>query len=55
MRICKGIGIPLGDVLLVDGLTETAGTLLKKNGALDIYAGVAHALLAIDSRLICPG
>ena len=40
------------DVLLVDDLTETAGTLtsaatlLKKNGALDIYAGVAHAVLA---------
>ena len=34
------------DVLLVDDLTETAGTLtsaatiLKKHGALDIYAGV---------------
>lgn len=40
------------DVLLVDDLTETAGTLtsaatlLKKNGARDIYAGVAHAVLA---------
>ncbi|HEY3602432.1 MAG TPA: ribose-phosphate pyrophosphokinase [Chthoniobacterales bacterium] len=40
------------DVFLVDDLTETAGTLtsaaslLKKNGALDIYAGVAHAVLA---------
>ncbi len=40
------------DVLLVDDLTETAGTLtsattiLKKNGALNIYAGVAHAVLA---------
>jgi ribose-phosphate pyrophosphokinase len=40
------------DILLVDDLTETAGTLtsaatlLKKNGALDIYAGVAHAVLA---------
>ncbi|MGI8431978.1 MAG: ribose-phosphate diphosphokinase [Chthoniobacterales bacterium] len=40
------------DVLLVDDLTETAGTLtsatvlLKKNGALDVYAGVAHAVLA---------
>jgi ribose-phosphate pyrophosphokinase len=39
------------DVLLVDDLTETAGTLtsaatiLKKHGALDIYAGVAHAVL----------
>ena len=39
------------DVLLVDDLTETAGTLtsaasiLKKRGALDIYAGVSHAVL----------
>ncbi|MDB6147474.1 MAG: prs [Spartobacteria bacterium] len=39
------------DVLLVDDLTETAGTLtsaaelLKKNGALNIYAGVSHAVL----------
>jgi ribose-phosphate pyrophosphokinase len=39
------------DVLLVDDLTETAGTLasaatiLKKHGALKIYAGVAHAVL----------
>lgn len=39
------------DVLLVDDLTETAGTLtsatsiLKKHGALDVYAGVAHAVL----------
>src|ERR1700736_2404744 len=39
------------DVLLVDDLTETAGTLayasavLKAHGALDIYAGVAHAVL----------
>src|SRR6478736_3856519 len=39
------------DVLLVDDLTETAGTLtsaasiLKKNGARDVYAGVAHAVL----------
>src|SRR6187455_2667426 len=39
------------DVMLVDDLTETAGTLtsaatlLKKNGALDIYAAVAHAVL----------
>jgi ribose-phosphate pyrophosphokinase len=39
------------DVLLVDDLTETAGTLtsaaelLKKNGALKIYAGVSHAVL----------
>jgi ribose-phosphate pyrophosphokinase len=40
------------DVLLVDDLTETAGTLtsaaelLKKRGALGIYAGVSHAVLA---------
>ena len=40
------------DVLLVDDLTETAGTLtsaaelLKKHGALRIYAGVSHAVLA---------
>ena len=39
------------NVLLVDDLTETAGTLtsaaelLKKNGALQIYAGVSHAVL----------
>ena len=39
------------DVLLVDDLTETAGTLasaatvLKERGALEIYAGVAHAVL----------
>jgi ribose-phosphate pyrophosphokinase len=39
------------DVLLVDDLTETAGTLssaasvLKQHGALKIYAGVAHAVL----------
>ena len=39
------------DVLLVDDLTETAGTLtsaaeiLKKNGAKKIYAGVSHAVL----------
>jgi ribose-phosphate pyrophosphokinase len=39
------------DVLLVDDLTETAGTLasaaavLKQHGALEIYAGVAHAVL----------
>ncbi|MGH8100906.1 MAG: ribose-phosphate diphosphokinase [Chthoniobacterales bacterium] len=39
------------DVLLVDDLTETAGTLtsataiLEKHGALDVYAGVAHAVL----------
>ncbi len=38
------------DVLLVDDLTETAGTLtsavkiLKNHGALNIYAGVAHAV-----------
>ncbi|MFL6515457.1 MAG: ribose-phosphate diphosphokinase [Chthoniobacterales bacterium] len=39
------------DVLLVDDLTETAGTLtsaaelLKKHGAQNIYAGVSHAVL----------
>jgi ribose-phosphate pyrophosphokinase len=39
------------DVLLVDDLTETAGTLtsatelLKQNGAKKIYAGVSHAVL----------
>src|SRR5438477_7618365 len=39
------------DVLLVDDLTETAGTLtsaaelLKKHGAKEIYAGVSHAVL----------
>src|SRR5438034_5503665 len=39
------------DVLLVDDLTETAGTLtsaaelLKKRGAQRIYAGVSHAVL----------
>jgi ribose-phosphate pyrophosphokinase len=39
------------DVLLVDDLTETAGTLtsaaetLKNKGALDIYAAVSHAVL----------
>ncbi|MDQ2867192.1 MAG: ribose-phosphate pyrophosphokinase [Verrucomicrobiota bacterium] len=39
------------DVLLVDDLTETAGTLTsaaeiaKKNGALDVYAAVSHAVL----------
>jgi ribose-phosphate pyrophosphokinase len=39
------------DVLLVDDLTETAGTLtsaaetLKNHGALDIYAAVSHAVL----------
>lgn len=40
------------NVLLVDDLTETAGTLtsaakiLKKHGALKIYAGVSHAVLS---------
>ena len=44
------------DVLLVDDLTETAGTLtsaaslLKENGALDIYAGVSHAVLVDVAR-----
>src|SRR5205814_8953352 len=39
------------DVLLVDDLTETAATLssaaaiVKKHGARNIYAGVAHAVL----------
>jgi ribose-phosphate pyrophosphokinase len=39
------------DVLLVDDLTETAGTLtsaaelMRKRGALEIYAGVSHAVL----------
>ena len=39
------------DVLLVDDITETAGTLsaaatiLKEHGALQIYAGVSHAVL----------
>src|SRR5471032_163385 len=39
------------DVLLVDDLTETGGTLtsaatvLKEHGALEIYAGVSHAVL----------
>jgi len=39
------------DVLLVDDMTETAGTLtgaakiLKEAGARDIYAGVSHAIL----------
>src|ERR1700756_1478921 len=39
------------DALLIDDLTETAGTLtsaaeiLKKNGAKKIYAGVSHAVL----------
>src|SRR5450432_1411941 len=40
------------NVVLVDDLTETAGTLtsaaniLKKHGALNIYAGVSHAVLS---------
>src|SRR6478672_1305021 len=44
------------DVLLVDDLTETAGTLvsaatvLKQHGALSIYAGVAHAVL-VDAAI----
>ncbi len=44
------------DVLLVDDLTETAGTLtsattlLKKRGALKIYAGVSHAVL-VDAAI----
>jgi len=44
------------DVLLVDDLTETAGTLvsaatiLKENGARKIYAGVAHAVL-VDAAI----
>jgi ribose-phosphate pyrophosphokinase len=39
------------DILIVDDLTETAGTLcsaaetLKSHGALDIYAAVSHAVL----------
>ena len=39
------------DVLLVDDLTETAGTLtsaaelVRERGALEIYAGVSHAVL----------
>ena len=39
------------NVLIVDDLTETAGTIssaakiLRKHGALDIYAGVSHAVL----------
>jgi ribose-phosphate pyrophosphokinase len=39
------------NVLIVDDLTETAGTLtsaarmLKDHGALDIYAGISHAVL----------
>lgn len=46
------IGDVIGqNVLIVDDLTETAGTLtsaakmLRKHGALDIYAGVSHAVL----------
>ena len=44
------------DVLLVDDLTETAGTLtsaatiLKEHGALEIYAGVSHAVL-VDAAI----
>jgi len=44
------------DVLLVDDLTETGGTLtsaatiLKERGALEIYAGVAHAVL-VDAAI----
>jgi len=44
------------DVLLVDDLTETAGTLtsaaelVKKHGALDVCAGVAHAVL-VDTAI----
>ena len=40
------------EVLIVDDLTETAGTLtsaakiLKEHGALNIYAGVSHAVLS---------
>jgi ribose-phosphate pyrophosphokinase len=43
-------------VLLVDDLTETAGTLasaaaiVKKHGARNIYAGVAHAVL-VDAAI----
>ncbi|MBU6182955.1 MAG: ribose-phosphate pyrophosphokinase [Verrucomicrobia bacterium] len=39
------------NILIVDDLTETAGTItsaakiLRKNGARDIYAGVSHAVL----------
>jgi ribose-phosphate pyrophosphokinase len=47
----------IGDVegkhaLMVDDITETAGTLtsaaaiLKRHGALDIYAGISHAVLS---------
>lgn len=44
------------DVLIVDDLTETASTLtsaariLKEHGALDIYAGVSHAVLVDVAR-----
>jgi ribose-phosphate pyrophosphokinase len=44
------------DVLIADDLTETGGTLtsaasiLKKRGALDIYAAVAHAVL-VDAAI----
>ncbi len=44
------------NVLLVDDLTETAGTLtaaadlLKKHGAKNIYAGVSHAVLGDKGR-----
>jgi len=40
------------DVLIIDDLTETAGTLtsaaaiLKRHGAKTIYAGVSHAVLS---------
>ena len=39
------------NILIIDDLTETAGTItsaakiLRKHGALDIYAGVSHAVL----------
>ena len=45
-------GVAGCSVALVGDVTESAGnltsaaTVLKKNGALDIYAGVAHAVLA---------
>jgi ribose-phosphate pyrophosphokinase len=44
------------DVLLVDDMTETAGTLcaaaeiLQRNGARRIYAGVSHAVLGDMGR-----
>ena len=44
------------DVLLVDDMTETAGTLcaaaeiLAENGAKKIYAGVSHAVLTEDAH-----